>query len=238
MKFEITPDEAQKPAVAVIKHFKKKKMKIGIEKPAWDAAPYRTTIIAERAGLKILIEAQGVLSYGRSLKDYAAWLAANRHYAEFCIATMDDATIEVGTSHQMKIDGVGLLIVDSDGNVAEHHKARNPALVITPDPTLSWGGHKKNVVAAVDKFNHIDRKDGLRDMCEIVERLTEDLGTTASRKERLKIPEAAFRQKDWSSQINELARNEAYNSPYGPIVSTTLKDDLHSFRGARNLVDH
>jgi hypothetical protein len=150
---------------------------------------------------------------------------------------MEDATIEVGVSHQMKMDGVGLLIVDGDGNVTEHHRARNPALVITPDPTLSLGPSKREVIAAVSKFNDVDRKDGLRDMCELVERLTEELGALASRKGVLKIPEAAFKQKDWASQINELARPEAYNSS-SPIIKSTLKDDMHSFRGARNLIDH
>lgn len=238
MKFEITPDEAQKPATAVIKHFKKKKMKIRIERAAWSDAPYRTTVIAEKGGLTVLVEAQGVLSYGRSLQDYAAWLGAKRHNAEFCIATMEDAVIEVGVSHKMKIDGVGLLIVAEDGSITEHHRARNPALVITPDPTLSFGSSKTEVVAAIKKFNDVDRKDGLRDMCELVERLTEDLGVTASRKGRLKMPEAVFPTKDWATQINELARSEAYHNPHSPLISATLKDDLHSFRGARNLVDH
>src|SRR4051812_43653829 len=117
MKFEITPDEAQKPALAVIRYFKKKNMNIHIERAAWDGAPYRTTIIAEKSGRKLLIEAQGVLSYGRSLKDYAAWLAAKRHYSEFSIATMHDAIIEVGVSHEMRTDGVGLFIIDDAGNV-------------------------------------------------------------------------------------------------------------------------
>ena len=238
MKFDITPDEARKPALAVIKHFKKKKMDIRIERPAWDDAPYRTTLVAEKAGLKVIVEAQGVLTYGRSLQDYAAWLAARRHYAELCVATMDDATIEVGISHKMKQDGVGLLIVHDDGSVEEYHRARNPALVVTPDPTLSFGPLKAEVSAAVKKFNDIDRKDGLRDMCEIVERLTEELGVKASRKGRIKTPVKPFEEKDWSGQINELARNEVYNSPYQPLISPTFKDDLHSFRGARNLVDH
>jgi len=238
MKFEITPDEAQKPAVAVIKHFKKKKMQIKIERAAWDGAPYRTTVLAEKAGLKILVDAQGVLSYSRSLNDFAVWLAANRHYSELWIATMSEALLEVGVLHQMKMDGVGLLIVSDAGITTEHLRARNPALVITPDPTLSLGSSKKEVLKAVQKFNDTDRKDGLRDMCEIVERLTEEVGIAACRKGRLKIPENPFTAKDWAGQINELARPEAYNAPHVPVISTTLKDDLHSFRGARNLVDH
>lgn len=238
MKFQITPDEAHKPATAVIRHFKKKKMSVKIERAAWDDAPYRTTVVAERRGLKILIEAQGVLNYGRSLQDLASWLGSNRHYAEFYIATTRDATIEVGASHQMKKDGVGLLIVDDDGSVEVHHRPRNSALVITPDPTLSLGPIRAEVLSAISKFNDFDRKDGLRDMCEVVERLTEEVGVAACRKGHLKIPEEPFRNKDWASQINELARPEAYNVPHKVILNSSLKDDLQSFRGGRNLVDH
>jgi hypothetical protein len=213
-------------------------MKIKIEEAAWDAAPYRTTLFAEKAGRKVLVEAQGILTYSRSLKDFAAWLAANRHYAELYIATMTEAVLEVGVLHQMKMDGVGLLIVSDDGVIAEHLRAKNPALVITPDPTLSLGPSREETLAAVQKFNEIDRKDGLRDMCEIVEHLTEELGVAAWRKAHLRIPETAFRGKDWAGQINELARPEAYGTPHLPIVSAILKDDLHSFRGGRNLIDH
>lgn len=238
MKFQITPEEAHKPAAAVIRFFKKKKMKVKVEQAAWDGAPYRTTVVAEQAGLKILVEAQGVLSYGRSLQDLASWLAANRHYAEFYIATIRDASIEVGASHQMKKEGVGLLIVGDDGSIDVHHRPRNHALVVTPDPTLKLGPVRQEVMSAVAKFNDSDRKDGLRDMCEVVERLTEEVGVAASRKGQLKVPEGPFRAKDWASQINELARPEAYNASHGVIVNANLKDDLHSFRGARNLIDH
>lgn len=84
----------------------------------------------------------------------------------------------------------------------------------------------------------MDRKDGLRDMCEVVEQLTAELGVAASKKGRLKMPESVFRQKDWATQINELSRSEAYNAPFVPLLKSSLKDDLHSFRGARNLIDH
>jgi hypothetical protein len=238
MKFEITPEEAQPLARAVIRHLKSKGMTVRVEKSAFDGAPYRTTVVAEKSGRKILVEAQGVLGYGRSQKDLAIWLAANRHYAEFYIATSDDAVSEIGALHAMKVSGVGLLIVQEDGTVTEHSKPKNPALIVTPDPTLSMGPLKQEVKEAVRKFNESDRKDGLRDMCEIVERLTEEVGALACRKGWLKMPETAFRGKDWSSQINDLARADVYHSPHTPLVSQTLKDDMHSFRGARNLVDH
>jgi len=238
MRFEVTPDEAQHPARAMIKHFKKQRMKVKVEKPAWLTAPYRTTLVAEKSGRHVLVEAQGALSYGRSLKDLASWLAVNRHYAELYIATTSESVLQAGVLQEMKTDGVGLIVVNDEGVITEHLRARNPALVVTPEPTLNFGPSKAEVQATIRKFNETDRKDGLRDMCEIVERLTEEVGVAACRKGWLKIPEADFKAKDWASQINELARKEAYNSSHGPFISASLKDDLHSFRGARNLIDH
>jgi hypothetical protein len=52
------------------------------------------------------------------------------------------------------------------------------------------------------------------------------------------MPEADLKKLDWAGQINELARKDAYKSPHAPVIGVSLKDDLHSFRGARNLVDH
>lgn len=238
MRFDVTPDEAQPPAEAIIKHFKKQKMKIKVEKPAWPEAPYRTTVVADKAGRHVLVEAQGTLSYGRSLKELMAWLESHRQYAELYIATTDEAVLQAGILREMKTDGVGLFVISDAGVIAEQQRARNPALVVTPDPTLQLGPAKREVQAALQKFNQVDRKDGLRDMCEIVERLTEEVGAAACRKGWVKTPEADFIAKDWASQINELARKDVYNPPHAPIISTTLKDDLHSFRGARNLVDH
>lgn len=240
MRFELTPDEAQRAARAMIKHFKKHGMRVKVEAPAWSEAPYTTTLVAEKAGRHVLVEAQGTVSYGRSLKELVTWLAVRRHYAETYIATSGEAVIPgAGVLHEMRVDGVGLFFVSDTGVVTQQHRARNAALVVTPEPTLKYGSEKAAVEAALSKFNEVDRKDGLRDMCEIVERATEEVGVAACRKGLLIMDERVFReQKDWAGQINELARKEAYNSAHQPLVSATLKDDLHSFRGARNLVDH
>jgi len=237
MKFEFTPEEAQTSARAVAKHLRKRAMNLRVEKVPWSDAPYATTITATKSGLSILVEAQGRLSYHRALRDFVAWIAIRRLHAEVYLATTSDAVIEAGILRELKLDGVGLLLVDDNGDVHEHQKARNAALVVTPDPTLIYGNCKRDVDAAVKKFNEMDRKDGLRDMCEIVERLTEEVGIAACHKGIMKIPVKQFIEKDWAGQINELARPEVYHSGR-PLVSTALKDDLHSFRNARNLFDH
>ena len=238
MRFDVTPEEAQSVARALVRHLTKQEMSVRIENPAWPDAPYRTSLVAERAGRHVLVEAQGTPSYGRSLRDLARWLATKRHYAELYIAVAEDCSLQGSALQDLKDDGVGLLLVSNDGKVSEHQRARNAALIVTPDPTLRFGPSKSEVQSAVSKFNQVDRKDGLRDMCEIVERLTEEVGVLACRKGWLKGTISSIDSLDWANQINHLARKEVYNSPRKPLIESSLKDDLHSFRGARNLVDH
>src|SRR5437016_5059398 len=114
-------------------------MQVRIERAPWPDAPFRTTIVASKTGLSILVEAQGTLNYGRVLKDLVSWVSTRRHYAEVYIATPSDAVAQAGLLAEMKTDGVGLLVVDDNGSVSEQHRARNPALVITPEPTLKYG---------------------------------------------------------------------------------------------------
>jgi hypothetical protein len=238
MNFIVTPEEAQPAALAITKHFRKRGMTVTIEVEAWPSAPYRTTLVARKQGLCLLVEAQGTLNYGKALKGLATWLAANRYHAELYLATVSEAVIQAGMLGEMKSDGVGLLVINEHGVVSESQRARNPALVVTPDPTLRFGDCKHEVLNAVTKFNDVDRKDGLRDMCEVVERETEELALRAVKKGWLTMDEATIKGKDWSSQIDTLASKNAYNVGKDPVVSPTFKNDLHSFRGARNLVNH
>jgi hypothetical protein len=98
---------------------------------------------------------------------------------------------------------------------------------------LAFGPTKAEVQAAIRKFNDVDRKDGLRDMCEIVERLTEELGVAACRKGWMKILETDFRTKDWASQINELARKDVYHPPRAPLINQSLNLLDHKARSKR-----
>jgi hypothetical protein len=238
VKFAFTPEESEVIARAVVKHLRRHKMKVTIEVPFSDDAPYRTTLLAKQSDLSLLIEAQGMLSYHKPIQGLAGWLAARRHYAELFLATSSESLMTVATLQETKKDGVGLLLVDDEGKVTVTQSARNPALVVNPDPTLKLGNCRAEILAAVTKFNEVNRKDGLRDMCELVERETESLALLASRKRRLKPDEAAIQAQDWSTQINTLASVNALRSGSTPIFDTRMKDDMHSFRGARNLVDH
>ncbi|HEX8495307.1 MAG TPA: hypothetical protein VF658_21020 [Pyrinomonadaceae bacterium] len=238
MKFNFTPDEAQIVAKAVARYLKRKRMSVSVEVAAWQDAPLRTTLVGKLAGLVTLIEVQGALNYNKPIKDLATWIAAKRYYAELSIAVPSEATTQAGVLDDLREDGIGLLIVEEEGPIKQLIKPKNPSLVIMPDPTLKFGKCKQEVLDAVTKFNDVDRKDGLRDMCELVERETEVLAVSSVRKGILVMSENDIKRQDWSTQIDTLASARAYSSGHQPIIETKLKADMHSFRGARNLVDH
>ena len=238
MNFADIPEEALLVAQAVAKHLMRQKWRVKVLKSPWPEARYRPSLLAEKSGLCLLVETQGALDYHKTLKEYAAWLSANRHYAQLYLATNAEAPTQVGILASLRCDGVGLWVVDDDNKISESITARNPALVVTPDPNLKCGDCQAEVRAALEKFNEINRKDGLRDMCEVVERETENLALIGVRKGLLKMDEAAIKGMDWSQQINTLASVHAHNPGKNTIVEDSFKNDLHSFRGARNLIDH
>lgn len=213
-------------------------MTVSVEVAAWQDAPFRSTLVGKLGGLITLVEAQGALNYSKPIKDFVTWIAAKRHYAELNIAVPSDATMQAGVLDELREDGIGLLVVEEEGAVRQSIPPKNPALVVTPDPTLKFGKCRQEVLEAVTKFNDVNRKDGLRDMCELVERETEVLAVMAVRKGLLVMSEGVIRGQDWSSQIDTLASARAYNPSHTPIVEAKLKADMHSFRGARNLIDH
>jgi hypothetical protein len=232
------PEEALLVAQAVIKHLVYQKWRVKIMKSPWPEARYRPSLLAEKSGLRRLVETQGTLDYHKTLREYAAWLSANRHYAQLYLATNAEAPTQVGVLAALRRDGVGLWVIDEENKIVESLGARNPALVVTPDPTLKCGDCRSEVRSALEKFNEVNRKDGLRDMCELVERETEEVALIGSRKGFLKMNEEAIKDMEWAQQIDTLASVNSHNPGKNLIIEHTFKNDLHSFRGARNLVDH
>lgn len=233
-----TPLEARPTALAVGGWLSREKFKVELE-AAIEDAPYRTTILARSGGLDFLVEAQGSPVFTPGLQQLATWLSVQRRYAQFyvAIAATEDTSITGKMLEQLKGHGCGLLLVrGQDINIA--FEASNPALIVTPDPTLRFGHCKKDVGEAISRFNRGERRAGLRDMCEIVERETNVLARKLARKGWIDKTEVVVEQMDFNNKINVLAATTRYTRGRSPLVSERLKLDLHSFRGARNFVDH
>lgn len=233
-----TPVEARATALVVANWLQHEKFKVQLEAALADA-PYRTTLLAHSGALDYLVEAQGTPQFSSGIGELATWLSVQRSYAQFYIAigATDDISITGRMLEQLKRHGCGLLLVKGE-DVEVAFEASNPALIVTPSPTLKFGHCKKDVGDAVARFNRGERRAGLRDMCELVERETNTLARKLARKGWVDKTEAIVEQIDFNGKINLLASAARYTGGRGPLVSEKLKLDLHSFRGARNLVDH
>ena len=238
MDFELTPEEAQSTARAVVDHFSAESHTVKIEAAVDKEVQFRPAVSATKHGMTTYVEAQSVPSYTPGVKELVHWMSVRRVNCEVLIAVPVDASLSGRFLTFLKRDGVGLMLVDEQGGVATHHPARNPALMITPDPTLKLGRLGAAVREAVRQFNEVDRKAALQTMCEIVEGETERLLKRLVRKAWIKKAEAQVTAMNWAAQIDVAAAKDVYTQGRNPLVDDKTKSDLHSFRGARNLIDH
>lgn len=239
MDFEFTPDEAQSTAEAVVAHLNKEATKVEVEVGVDPSMPFRPTITATESGRWIFVEAQRKPRYSTNIEKLVYWTLVGRINCEVFIAVPVEAQLSGRFLTKVRAHGVGLFIVHEDGTVEKHRDASNPALHVTPDPGLALGSRKRDVLDAVEKFNGGQRKNGLQDLIEIVEGETDLLLKRLVTKRW--ITSKTLEQvgtMDWSDQINVAASKSVHVSGREPVVDANLKDDLHSFRGARNLLNH
>lgn len=238
-RFDVTPEEAQPCALHLARYIVRAKRHVTIEEAAWPEARYRTTIFSRAGDETILYEVQGEIDFHNQLRDFAQWLAANRRYAELWIVADGKAKTTAAVLGTLKKSGVGLLLRDDETDKFDPMLAAvNPALQVTPDPALRFGDSKTEISACVEKFNRGDRKDALRDLFELVERDTEKALIAAAKKAWISVPQAAIEKQDWSTQINTLGSANVTVGNRVALIDGKLKDDMQSFRGARNLLDH
>lgn len=238
MNFFITPEEAQPCAERLLEHLRSEGGKLVIEQAVWDDSPYRTTLYKKVGEELIFYEVQGHLSFHHRLQNFAQWLAARRHSAELYLVAEASSATTAQLFSELQRHGVGLMLLCDDGHFDCPILAKNPALQVTPDPRLRLGTKKHEVMTYVEKFNNGQRKDGLRDLCEMVERETEMVLVKAVDKGWITLTKNDIQSKDWSDQINALGSGKIMTAGRNALVDSKMKDDLHSFRGGRNLVDH
>lgn len=236
MKFTLTPDEAQAIAEAVFTDLKKRHFSVDIEQPIAEDAPI-PTLLAERTGLTVAVEAQRKPKLTPAIRELANWAIRERSYSQIYAATDMDATLSARLIKELKALGIGLMVVDGD-EVEISHDAQIPALVVTPDPNLKLGRCKSEVTALVKQFNGGDRKASLGEMCAVVERETDVLCRKLASKTWFDADASSVEAMEWSSQINIVASKGRYTDGHEPVIDGSLKTDLESFRGARNLIAH
>ena len=239
VEFQFTPEEAWQVAEYTATHLRRRLYQVTVETPMRPEAPFRTTLLATRTDHPtFLVEAQGSAVMTDGLRDLARWLGAQREYCELHVATRDDTPLTLKLQGELRTEGVGLMAVSSTGSVSTLHAARNPALVATPDPGLRYWHNKSLARAIVERFNSGDRKDSLRDLCELVERETQLVLEKASEKGVINVTPSEIVGMQWGNQIEVLASPGRYSGGNSPILTSAQKDDYISFKGARNLLAH
>jgi len=246
MDYIYTPEEAQPIADAVRKFLLGKKYDVQVEKAITTDVQYRTTLLVTKDHYSILVDAQHKPEVDISIKDLVVWLFSNAQCAELFIATDRSASFSGKFLRALDNTGIGLMIVEEDGSVRIDRNPKNPALIAKPEPGLKFGNYSKQVELCLRKFNSPSsllsednqRKDALRDLCEIVEGQTEKLSVLLSNKGYLIRDEGTIKKLSWNDQINLLASRNQYTSNFTPVIIESLKIDLHSFRDARNKLDH
>lgn len=239
MDFVITPQEVWKTARVIGGHLRDRKLTVLAEQPVDAEAPFTTTLLGRKAsdGLELLVEVQHHLRYTQGLIDLTHWLRSQRRYCQLYLGTSHESALGAGVLSQLQRDGVGLMVVSEDEQIQTPIPAANPALLVSPDPTLRFGPAKSTIEALVNQFNAGSRKDSLRDLYEYVEEKTGSLARKVCRKGLVATPEAAISGMNWSSRIDLLGK-PTLTVQGRPLLSPDLKADLHSFRGGRNLLDH
>ena len=239
MVSKATSEEVQSIINRLVQHYKSRKYKILLEKPLHQDSPYRTSIILSKNDeIPILIEAQTKLYYHEGLRSLIEYNLRNRENCEVYIAVYSTSILPAEHISKIKREGVGLIFLEENNEIATINQAKNFSLIVTPDPNLIFGKYSLQVKGSIHKFNEVNRKDGLRDLFEVFESSVEDLGVKAIGKNKfLSLNELGFKKKDLNGRIDILGADDAYRSSQA-IVDGILKTDLHSFRNARNLCDH
>lgn len=238
LDFQLTPDEAQTLAESVHKSGFFQGRRVLLEQPIDRDAPMRTTFLAAGVGPVQLVEVQKAPRYEGPTRLLAQWLAAHRMYTQLYIATSHLDNVSLAEMAQLKRDGTGLLVIGESGNVDVVLEAVCPALTVTPEPTLKLGKCNAEIAKLVQRFNSGERKAAFQEMCEVVERETRNLLGRAVKTGRVTTDANGASRADWSQQINLLSSPKQAAAGTSPVIAEAFKNDLHSFRGARNKVDH
>lgn len=229
-RYIAAPDEVRPIADSLLVALSAKGWRCRTEVPFHGNAPLTTVVLATKGHEPTwLIEPQARPSYGTHVSRLSSWLRAERAHACLSIATTPDGHVSGAMLSSLKSDGVGLLIVDSD-TFSVSMKCVAPALIVHLDPGVRLGRHATKVSSFIEDFNGGNRIGAVRDICEFVEGETGKLIHKARRKGVVTKTEAQIDTYNWSTQIDVLTS--------AGVIDTTTKADLHSFRGARNLVDH
>lgn len=242
MKFNYLSRDLWPAALVVARHFKGKRYTVQGERRIGDAYGFRPTLTCKRSWDLVAVEVRSSPLIDDPFREFITTALANREELTIYIALPrerdgNEVLLPVSFLDELRRFGVGLLLV-SNGEVEERERGARCSLRYTIAAGRSLGRHKDRVIEAVRKFNRGDNIDGLRDLTEIVEAGIDELAIKAAAK-RLVVPtQDEIEAMDFEGKINVLGAPEWRGRAQRRFLEEDLKNDLKSYKGARNLGHH
>ena len=243
MKFEILNRELWPVAKETISFLKKKKFKkILKEKQLSPSYQFRPTIIGQKRGNTIVME----IAYKPTFQDYF------EDFVKDCIRKREDVKIymvfpqavednEISYPHsflaKVKEYGIGIIIVENK-KVTIYKDAVKCHMRITRSELGTFTKHRHNIYTIVDKFNEGKFIDAIRDITELVEGEVRKLSLKAARKRKIAAGLREIKRKSFAELINILSLRQYRSRRQKQYFDINLRDDLLSYKGARNLSHH
>jgi len=242
VKFNYLSRELWPAAISIAKHFKSKEYRVKSEKQISRDYGFRPSLICRKSWDVIAVEVRSSPLIDEPLRDFITTALANHEELTIYIALPrerdgNEIALPVSFLDQLTRFGVGLLLV-SNGVVEERERGARCSLRYSIAAGRSLGRYKERVIEAVKKFNRGDNVDGLRDLSEIVEGSVEELALKAATKKLIVPPPEEIQAMDFEGRINVLGAPEWKGRPQRRFLEEELKNDLKSYKGARNLGHH
>lgn len=249
MKFEILNKELWPIAKSITDFYRKRGItKFKIEKSLNDTYRFRPTIFFKKRNGLIVIEVTNKPVFQEYFEGFVKDCLVTRENFEIYMAfpsmiENEEVSFTPCFLSQVKKYGVGIILVDNNNTII-HTKAVKCFLRITPNELVAVIYNKSRILQIVDKFNVGQHIDAIRDITELVEKVVLVLALKAAQKRKI-IPcvkeiETKF---DFEGLINLMSApnwkdNKGQIKPQKRYFDENLKNDLKSYKGARNLSHH
>jgi hypothetical protein len=242
VKFDYLTQGLWPTAKTIVRYFKKRRYAVEIEALLDASYGYRPTLIFRRKWESTVIEVRSSPSIDGPLNEFVQAALAQRAEVTIYVALPrerngEEILLPVSFLDSLRKAGVGLLLVE-DGKIVEQEKPAKCSLRFSIPTGRSLSKHKEKVTEAVRKFNRGEPVDGLRDLTEIVENSVDDLARRAATRRFLIPTLPEVETMDLEGKINLLGAPQWHGQNQHRFLEEQLKDDLKSFKGARNLGHH
>lgn len=239
MDFVGLSKSAVQVAVAVAEYLSKEEgFRVETDKPYSKSSPVRTTLYCKRGDEVWLVEVMDSLAVDPLLDELVLDLAHEQAKAGVLVAVGDGAILPVTAMRQLARRGIGVLVVHDDGSVQPVQMPRIFAYSVPIDKGPGLGHRQAEIGRIQRRYNDGSRLDAARELCEVIESEVGKLASRLAERGYIDVSVKKVERMSFEQQIDVLDEDERWVEGRKRVADKKLRNDLQSFRGARNLVSH